>query len=154
MPSSRFDRAGASRRPQHVLTAPSLLEVRARRRAAPPGDLHRPFSSIYDAPRFFLGRGRREEKRTSSICRSSRVSRDVGEKSARHRFFPPTRCVKRVLPQFQSQNEKALENRRRASRNGECKNPISAEYYLPGDEARPTFRGERCRRRGPIFCSS
>ena len=154
MPTSRFDRAGASRRPQHVLTAPSLLEVRARRRAAPPGDLHRPFSSIYDAPRFFLGRGRPQEKRISSICRSSRVSRDVGEKSSRHRFFPPTRCVKRLLPQFQRQNEKALENRRRASRNVKCKNSISAAYYLPGDEARPTFRRERCRPRGPFFCSS
>ena len=32
----------------------------------------------------------------------------MGEKSGRRRRFPPTRCVKRLLPQFQRQNEKAL----------------------------------------------
>ena len=66
--------------------------------------------------------------------------RGAGEKGARRHLFSPTRCVKRLIIQFQRQNGKALENRRRVSGNGKCENAFSAEYYLPGDEARPTSR--------------
>ena len=57
-----FDRAGASRQRAKRFMARWLVAAHARRRTAPPGVLHRPFYNIYDAPRFFLGRGRREEK--------------------------------------------------------------------------------------------
>ena len=62
---SRFDRAGASRHLAKRFTARWLVEAHARRRTAPPRVLHRPFCSIYEAPRFFLRRCRREEKHFS-----------------------------------------------------------------------------------------
>ena len=106
MPSSRFDRAGASRRPQHVLTAPSLLEVRARRRAAPPGDLHRPFSSIYDAPRFFsagaVARG--NEFLESVVVGEYRAM--WGRKAAGVAVFPPHGALSACYHSFNAKTKK------------------------------------------------
>ena len=48
----------------------------------------------------------------------------MGEKGARRHLLSPTRCVKRLIIQFQRQKGKALENRRRVSGNGKNKTPF------------------------------
>ena len=115
--SSRFDRAGASRRPAKCFTARWLVEARARRRTAPPGVLHRPFYSIYEAPRFFsAGAVSRKNIFIESVS-AGRYRAVWGKKAPGVAFFP-TRCVNRLPIQFQLKYEKALDNRVRVSGNG------------------------------------
>ena len=87
-PPSRFDRAGASRHPAKRFTARWLVEAHARRRTAPPGVLHRPFCSIYEAPRVFLGRGRREENEFLESVLAGGYRAVWGKKAPGVAFFP------------------------------------------------------------------